>query len=93
MKLLQSFAVKNILVSVHCFSMDTMESSATVHCRDFAPAVGIPERVGYRYGFRGYRRVFGFKRTCGHKAACNQNYMRTGLRYETAINNSCGNRR
>ncbi len=43
MKLLSEFCREKHIVSVHCFSMDTMESSATVHCRDFAPAVGIPE--------------------------------------------------
>ena len=33
------------IISVHCFSMDTMDSASTVHCRDFAPAVGIPEEA------------------------------------------------
>ena len=32
-------------ISVHCFSMETMDPLATVHCRDFAPVVGIPEEA------------------------------------------------
>ncbi len=31
------------IISVHCFSLDTVHPAATVHCRDFSPAVGVPE--------------------------------------------------
>jgi len=31
------------LISVHCFSLETLDPAATVHCRDFSPAVGVPE--------------------------------------------------
>ncbi len=31
------------VISVHCFSLDTVEPEATCHCRDFSPAVGVPE--------------------------------------------------
>lgn len=44
-ELLSQFCCEKKIVSVHCFSMDTMESAATVHSRDFAPAVGIPEEA------------------------------------------------
>ncbi len=39
------FCQEKRIISVHCFSMDTMDSASTVHCRDFAPAVGIPEEA------------------------------------------------
>lgn len=31
------------IISVHCFSLQTLDPAATVHCRDFSPAVGVPE--------------------------------------------------
>ncbi|MEX0974586.1 MAG: PhzF family phenazine biosynthesis protein [Bacillota bacterium] len=31
------------IISVHCFSLETLDPAATVHCRDFSPAVGVPE--------------------------------------------------
>ena len=31
------------VISVHCFSLETLDPAATVHCRDFSPAVGVPE--------------------------------------------------
>lgn len=31
------------IISVHCFSQETLDPAATVHCRDFSPAVGVPE--------------------------------------------------
>lgn len=33
------------VVSVHAFTHDTLDPAHTVHCRDFAPAVGIPEEA------------------------------------------------
>jgi len=42
---LAQFCNEKKIVSVHCFSMDTVDPAATVHCRDFAPAVGIPEEA------------------------------------------------
>jgi len=45
MTLLSQFCRDKKIISVHCFSMDTMDPAATVHCRDFAPAVGIPEEA------------------------------------------------
>ncbi|HAI20731.1 MAG TPA: PhzF family phenazine biosynthesis protein, partial [Clostridiales bacterium UBA8153] len=40
-KLCQSWGV----TSVHAFTLDTLDPAHTVHCRDFAPAVGIPEEA------------------------------------------------
>lgn len=31
------------IISCHCFSLQTLDPAATVHCRDFSPAVGVPE--------------------------------------------------
>ncbi len=31
------------IISVHCFSLETLDPASTVHCRDFSPAVGVPE--------------------------------------------------
>jgi trans-2,3-dihydro-3-hydroxyanthranilate isomerase len=31
------------VISVHAFTFDTVNPESTVHCRDFAPSVGIPE--------------------------------------------------
>ncbi len=31
------------IVSVHCFTRDVISEDCFVHCRDFAPAVGVPE--------------------------------------------------
>ncbi len=31
------------IISCHCFSLETLDPAATVHCRDFSPAVGVPE--------------------------------------------------
>lgn len=45
MALLSQFCRDKKIISVHCLSMDTMDPAATVHCRDFAPAVGIPEEA------------------------------------------------
>jgi trans-2,3-dihydro-3-hydroxyanthranilate isomerase len=42
---LSRFCQEKRIISVHCFSMHTMDSASTVHCRDFAPAVGIPEEA------------------------------------------------
>lgn len=33
------------VTSVHAFTRDTLDPSHTAHCRDFAPAVGIPEEA------------------------------------------------
>ncbi len=33
------------IVSVHAFTLDTIDPAHTVHCRDFSPAVGIPEEA------------------------------------------------
>ncbi len=37
------FCRRRGIISVHCFSLETLDPASTVHCRDFAPAVGIPE--------------------------------------------------
>ncbi len=31
------------IVSVHCFTFDVLDEACHVHCRDFSPAVGVPE--------------------------------------------------
>ncbi len=31
------------IISVHAFSLETLDPASTVHCRDFSPAVGVPE--------------------------------------------------
>ncbi len=43
MAALTDFCNQRKIISVHCFSMETMDPAATVHCRDFSPAVGVPE--------------------------------------------------
>lgn len=40
---LSDFCKDRGIISVHCFSLETIDPAATVHCRDFSPAVGIPE--------------------------------------------------
>ena len=45
MDLLATYCEEKAIVSVHCFSTDTLEPYSTVHCRDFAPSVGIPEEA------------------------------------------------
>lgn len=45
MAALAQYCREREVISVHCFSMDTVDAAATVHCRDFAPAVGIPEEA------------------------------------------------
>jgi trans-2,3-dihydro-3-hydroxyanthranilate isomerase len=40
---LADYCSKRGITSVHCFTMETIEPTSTVHCRDFAPSVGIPE--------------------------------------------------
>lgn len=43
MTALSDFCKSRSIISVHCFSLETIEPEATVHCRDFSPAVGVPE--------------------------------------------------
>jgi trans-2,3-dihydro-3-hydroxyanthranilate isomerase len=43
MAALTDFCNERKIISVHCFSMETIDPRATVHCRDFSPAVGVPE--------------------------------------------------
>lgn len=43
MSLLSDFCKERNIISVHCFSLETVDPAATVHCRDFSPAVGVPE--------------------------------------------------
>ena len=31
------------IISVHAFCLDPIDPANTVHCRDFSPAVGVPE--------------------------------------------------
>lgn len=33
------------IISVHCFTLDTLDEGSTAHCRDFSPAVGVPEEA------------------------------------------------
>lgn len=42
---LADFCTKRGIISVHCFSLETLDPASTVHCRDFSPAVGIPEEA------------------------------------------------
>lgn len=37
------FCVRRGIISVHCFSLEPLDPASTVHCRDFSPAVGVPE--------------------------------------------------
>lgn len=43
MGLLSDFCRARNIISVHCFSLETLDPAATVHCRDFSPVVGVPE--------------------------------------------------
>jgi trans-2,3-dihydro-3-hydroxyanthranilate isomerase len=43
MAALVDFCNARKIISVHCFSLETLDPAATVHCRDFSPAVGVPE--------------------------------------------------
>lgn len=43
MAALIDFCNERKIISCHCFSMETLDPAATVHCRDFSPAVGVPE--------------------------------------------------
>jgi len=43
MALLSDFCRERKIISVHCFSTETLDAAATCHCRDFSPAVGVPE--------------------------------------------------
>lgn len=42
---LSGYCREKEIISVHCVSFETIEPGATVHCRDFAPAVGIQEEA------------------------------------------------
>ena len=48
------------IMSVHAFSLETLDPAATVHCRDFSPAVGVPEEsaTGTASGATGSYLVF-----------------------------------
>ncbi len=37
------FCASRGIISLHCFSLETLDPESTVHCRDFSPAVGVPE--------------------------------------------------
>jgi trans-2,3-dihydro-3-hydroxyanthranilate isomerase len=43
MSALTDFCNDRHIISVHCFSLETIHPASTVHCRDFSPAVGVPE--------------------------------------------------
>ncbi len=43
MQALTEFSDARKVISVHCFSLETVHPASTVHCRDFSPAVGVPE--------------------------------------------------
>ncbi len=43
MQALTDFSNAGKIISVHCFSLETVHPASTVHCRDFSPAVGVPE--------------------------------------------------
>lgn len=43
MSSLARYCTQRGVTSVHCFTTDVFEPESTVHCRDFAPSVGIPE--------------------------------------------------
>lgn len=40
---LARYCTQKGIISVHCFTTEVFEPESTVHCRDFAPSVGIPE--------------------------------------------------
>ncbi len=40
---LTDFCNDRRIISVHCFSLETIHPASTVHCRDFSPAVGVSE--------------------------------------------------
>jgi PhzF family phenazine biosynthesis protein len=40
---LTDFCNDRKIISVHCFSLEPIHPASTVHCRDFSPAVGVPE--------------------------------------------------
>ncbi len=41
---LEDFCLRRDIISVHCFTVDA-EEGFDAHCRDFSPAVGIPEEA------------------------------------------------
>ncbi len=42
---LADFCRNRDIISVHCFTLDTLVEGNTAHCRDFSPAVGVPEEA------------------------------------------------
>ncbi len=42
---LADFCRKRDIISVHCVTLDTLDQGSTAHCRDFSPAVGVPEEA------------------------------------------------
>jgi len=42
---LAEYCRERSIISVHCFTDDTLTEDALVHCRDFSPAVGVPEEA------------------------------------------------
>lgn len=43
MAAVSDFCRRRGIISVHCFSLETLDPTSTVHCRDFSPSVGVPE--------------------------------------------------
>lgn len=43
MSALIDFCNAKKIISCHCFSFETLDPASTIHCRDFSPAVGVPE--------------------------------------------------
>ncbi len=42
---LLNFCIEKDIIGVHCFCLETVDKAATIHCRNFAPAVGITEEA------------------------------------------------
>ena len=40
---LGDYCRKRGIISVHCFALDPIDDANDIHCRDFSPAVGVPE--------------------------------------------------
>ncbi|MFO8061039.1 MAG: PhzF family phenazine biosynthesis protein [Bacillota bacterium] len=45
LKALAEYCRSRDIISVHCFTTDTLSEDSVAHCRDFSPAVGVPEEA------------------------------------------------
>jgi len=94
---LSGFCKERNIISVHCFCFETFDPASTVHCRDFSPAVGVPEEsaTGTASGATGgYLVLNGLVKIKEPvtKIVCEQGYIlgRPSLIYvEVSVENSC----